>query len=347
MNDLVSFSGAIYEYDLIGTLKSLAFYTNGKLISKLAGKELNVHAKKVNGKAPACGTWHYYNVRNYVDWYHRAGDNPYRYNFTQYVGTTVEWYYVQCNDMGAGFEGTMMAQKYLTHGTTRGSDYNTADGYYEEQIDNSAITGTKAGCVYEKMKDDNILKRYLEKFDGEFPTAHLRLEQRDLDDNVRARTSPPENYWITITLNNDGSSSSFNNRPVLSTAKTIIHEVIHAEMFRKLLSLANNNGAIDANDLRNKLAAGDYPGIFDYYTRYGVNGFQHPQMATHYRETIAGALKEFDNSQHSWQFYMDLAWEGLDHSNVPAWTALSSDERSRIKKVISDFVNSGSKTCSQ
>lgn len=40
----------------------------------------------------------------------------------------------------------------------------------------------------------------------------------------------------------------------------------------------------------NKLSSGDYPGIFDYNSRYGVNGVQHQQMASHYITTISNLL---------------------------------------------------------
>ncbi len=43
-------------------------------------------------------------------------------------------------------------------------------------------------------------------------------------------------------------------------------------------------------------------------------------MTQHYRQTIAGVLREFDNNQHSNQFYLDLAWEGLIKSSIYSWT---------------------------
>lgn len=62
-------------------------------------------------------------------------------------------------------------------------------------------------------------------------------------------------------------------------------------------------------------------------------------MATHYRQTIADILKEFDNSQHSDQFYLDIAWEGLKYPNIYTWSSQSQQEKDRINKVISDFIN--------
>jgi hypothetical protein len=69
-----------------------------------------------------------------------------------------------------------------------------------------------------------------------------------LSNNVNARTIPPVDFIIEIQINSNNL-----NRPDLSIARTFIHETIHAEMFRKLLSLASSNGQIDVQMLRNYL----------------------------------------------------------------------------------------------
>jgi hypothetical protein len=157
----------------------------------------------------------------------------------------------------------------------------------------------------------------IKKFDGEFPVSHLKFEiDNSMSSNTKkAYTRPPESYVTDIVLNgNPVKDASYQKRPNLLVAKTIIHEVIHAEIFRKILSLASDNGQIDTTVLNNMLQNGDYPGILDYYTRFGANGFQHQQMAAHYRETIGRMLQEFDTGsvvaewQEPDQFYMDLAW---------------------------------------
>lgn len=70
-------------------------------------------------------------------------------------------------------------------------------------------------------------------------------------------------------------------------------------------------------------------------------------MATHYREVIADALQEFDDFSHNRDFYMDIAWEGLRYSNIPAWNNLSREEKDRINAVISNFIsNNKNENCS-
>ncbi|AMC11410.1 hypothetical protein Lupro_09110 [Lutibacter profundi] len=210
----------------------------------------------------------------------------------------------------------------------------------------------KADCVYQKLKSNSTgFKNAIKKFDGEFPVSHLNFIMEDLG-NTRAQTQAPDNYInttsadyiITIALNNNSNIHGVKYRPNLMTAKTIVHEVIHAEMYRKLLSLANQGHlsftgwTIQQQKDYMISIKNNFPGIYDYYRRY--KNWQHQQMATHYRQTIANILKEFDNSLNTDQFYMDLAWEGLDKTSIVGWQdGVSENDKIRILKVISDYIN--------
>lgn len=214
---------------------------------------------------------------------------------------------------------------------------------FDEQIINELTD--KAKCVYDKLTESSTdFKNAIKKFDGEFPVSHLNLIMEDLG-NTRGETRAPNgagsspDYVITIAINSNSNIHRIGYRPNLMTAKTIAHEVIHAEMFRKLLSVLDNGGNIAGVTRQNVLDAldGDFPGMYDYYRRH--KNWQHQQMATHYRETIADVLKSFDNNQHSNQFYMDLAWEGLKYSNISTWSSQSQQEKDRINKVINDYIN--------
>lgn len=66
-------------------------------------------------------------------------------------------------------------------------------------------------------------------------------------------------------------------------------------------------------------------------------------MAAHYIEVISDIVSEFDNNNHSRQFYEDIAWEGLHKTS--SWNSLNSNERSRILKNIENLKNSGNKIC--
>jgi len=146
----------------------------------------------------------------------------------------------------------------------------------------------KADCVYKRLTETGLMKRYLQNFDGDFPVSHLKYElNTKLFDNENGRTDPKPSdlgvYWMKIMINRN----TLADRPTLGLAKTFIHETIHAEMYRKIISVAVNS-TINPND---------FPGLFDYYSRF-INGptSQHNLMAQHYIDIMASALKEFDPS---------------------------------------------------
>jgi hypothetical protein len=210
---------------------------------------------------------------------------------------------------------------------------------FDEQIflDDDFSDNTCLKSVYNDMGKASTFKSYLENFEAEFSVAHLRFSSSTtLAADTNAETSAPQNYLITITFNENNL-----NRPRLSVARTMIHEMIHAEIFRKLLSVAQHPSIqLDQNQLiqlRN-----DYPGLYDYYMRWKWNipqgqspsSAQHEAMAQHYRGIIKQALEEFDNSQTD-EIYEALAWTGLQ--NTVAWNSLSQTERDNINQNVTTF----------
>ncbi|WP_298489448.1 hypothetical protein [uncultured Maribacter sp.] len=198
--------------------------------------------------------------------------------------------------------------------------------------------------VYTGMGKASIFANYLNNFDGDMSVANLKLtSSTTLDANTNAETSAPQNYLITITFNENNL-----NRPILSIARTFIHEMIHAETFRKLLSVAQHSSIqLDQNQLIQLRS--DYPGLYDYYMRWKWNvpqgqspsSAQHEAMAQHYRDIIKQALKEFDNSQTD-EIYEALAWTGLQ--NTVAWNNLTQTKRDSISQTITDF-NTNNPNC--
>ena len=173
-------------------------------------------------------------------------------------------------------------------------------------------------------------------------------------------TSPNSpDFVITVRLNNNDTNSGVDKRPNLLIAKTIAHEVIHAEMYRKLLSILDSGGSfygVTRQDVLDALSNGDFPGMYDYFRRH--KNWQHQQMATHYRESLARILQEYNsgvvvpNNQQPSQFYMDLSWEGLIYENgsnaIYTWTNLPEEEKERIEGVIADYVTDNlNETCTE
>ena len=196
----------------------------------------------------------------------------------------------------------------------------------------------KLNCVFEKVKNTKGMNYYLKNFDNKFSTTNLIFDaSTSVSSNAYANTTPPINNNIKITFNTNAL-----NRPILDIARTFMHETIHAEIFRKLLSLAPNNGQIDVQLLNTMLTQHNYPGLYDYYTRFGINGMQHEQMAAHYREIIVNFLKEIDPSLSEEQ-YKAMAWVGLQDTTT--WDELSDSEKLNIENTYLNWYNNANQNC--
>jgi|GEM_PF-1454111 len=184
--------------------------------------------------------------------------------------------------------------------------------------------------IYDNMVANSPLaSNYLKNFDSNMSVSDLMFAGDDtMSSDTNAQTSPPVDKLIKITFNTNNL-----NRPKLSIARTFIHELIHAEIFRKLLSISNHSSInLTNNDLN--LIKENFPGIFDYYVRFKFNvpagqilaDPQHQMMAQHYRTIISNAIKEFDQYQHPQNIYDSLAWVGLmGEGNINMQTGLTSN----------------------
>ena len=212
------------------------------------------------------------------------------------------------------------------------------------------LTG-KANCVYRKLEDNSILKKTLEKFVGEKTPVHLviNLEPnlRDSKGNlVNGLTNYGSSFYITITLNAEQS----NNRPSLDVARTILHEAIHAEIYRKI----KTTSGLHLNSLGQWVlgdgAEANFPTLFDYYERH--NDPQHEYMADYYRTAMVTGLKEYARSTgqiYPDQLYKDLAWNGL--RDTYAWANMYADynftlkEQQRIVDAVNNFLKDKTNEC--
>ncbi|QTE21314.1 hypothetical protein [Polaribacter cellanae] len=233
-----------------------------------------------------------------------------------------------------------------------GSGANTTVNW-ENSIINK-LTG-KALCVYKKLEDNNLLKKTLQRFKGKTPNNLIwnqesNLTIRDKNGNnvlVNGYTKYGESYNITILLNTEQSI----NRPSLAVARTILHEAIHADIYRKI---KENGGLIFSNNLWTiNGSRANFPSLFDAYNEDTKNPY-HNYMAKYYREALELGLKEYAKSigeTHTNKFYEDMAWAGL--LDTKAWSKQYADptyankEKNRIKKVIENYRNSGNNECSK
>ena len=189
---------------------------------------------------------------------------------------------------------------------------------------NSCVSG-----VWNKFKQNNIAFNLVKKFLDESPKAiDLCMDIKSSFESGK-ETLGGRTYRKDGNVQIDFNWSRLKVYPELITAQTMIHEIIHAEMLRKIESVG---GSININD---------FPGIFDYYSRYvpikGENGNthypdgtpQHNLMANHYIKTMAEALMEYDGSTGLLESYEAMAWLGLEKTDI--WNSLTTDVKNEIK----------------
>ena len=211
-------------------------------------------------------------------------------------------------------------------------------------IKDTTFVDSKADCIFEKMRMQSPdFKKSIQKFDGDFPVAHLKFSLAALD-GLNGEAIPPKNYVIGINID----KSSLDNRPNLDIARTFAHEVIHAEIYRKLLSLAQQGRLIDkemdSSEKNTKYVESmrdNFPGLFDYYAVRQITSGEEI-LAAHYRSAIISILKQFDPNQPE-ELYEALSWGGL--RGTVSWKALDEKKKSNLNAKVSNFLKKGGEEC--
>ncbi|WP_281322763.1 hypothetical protein [Flavobacterium aestivum] len=204
----------------------------------------------------------------------------------------------------------------------------------------NALTG-KAKCLNDLLNKNgnSFVQNLLANFAGksEFDIKIVSTDKvTNLDKNgilreINGKTIHlPGSTSMTIEI----STSKANEHASLDVARTILHEYIHADIFRKLNTASTEIGNRSA----------------DFKETYAKYENQHGAMAVLYLSSMKEALKEFhkyvltdDYNKYtayfgeapSDAFYEALAWGGLRDSDVKAWTDLSAEKKAEIEKLAS------------
>ena len=206
--------------------------------------------------------------------------------------------------------------------------------------------------TYSKLGGGVTFQNFLQKFDNKFSIVDLKLTVGNSTKNPEASawTFEPVNRSIEIRFNPTKLGT-----PQLNIARTFIHEMIHAEIYRQLLSVAGTPNIPWSADFINSVKD-DFPVLADYYTRFVYNvpagqqpsSAQHELMADHYRDIIIQAMKEFDPTQSD-ETYTALSWIGLmgsgkidDVTGLPplptvAWKNISQAQRKQLLNIFYNF----------
>lgn len=198
-----------------------------------------------------------------------------------------------------------------------------------------------AYCAYKALKNTNgnLFRKTIGSFITD-PKYDLRFEVGECKTSDDACTDGKKTSSgrITITIEDRNMRS-------LEAAATILHEGIHAELFRFVQEA--HNGNVDPNDRKR---------LFDLYYFYNNNSrtdpsfldanAQHAYMAENYVRPIAQAIRQLDGNKYPLSHYMGFGWDGLrgyDYKGL--LTDAQDDENIRLKKIANDNTTFDPKNC--
>ena len=181
----------------------------------------------------------------------------------------------------------------------------------------------KVMCALLKLMQNNFYKKTLNNFIGANKPIDLTFKLEALPPIAgfkRYGAAAPEPFnWkstnvdIIVDINNLGDLSG------IQTATVLLHEGIHAEIWRKLLTI---HGAV-------YLSGKNFPEMFKLYQDYKLkDGFSHEFMANYYIDAMATTLKAYDNSKFDITYYKALSWDGLEETD--SYNKLSLTQKADI-----------------
>lgn len=174
---------------------------------------------------------------------------------------------------------------------------------FEEQIINE-LTG-KEKCAYDKLKELSLFKSTIKKFENsDVYNLILKSWTKDACNNGSEDGCTDANDLI------NGNITIYIQNPLrgtLDVAASILHEGIHAEIFKYV------------DEYKKGLDSNDRPNLLNHYFQYKAQNdntlltstAQHQHMADKYVKPIAQALRKLDNNKYPLNDYMGLAWDGL------------------------------------
>ncbi|MBN2597187.1 MAG: hypothetical protein JXR82_10430, partial [Marinifilaceae bacterium] len=194
-------------------------------------------------------------------------------------------------------------------------------------VEDDSWKGTKADCIYDKIKNEtsvlqNLLKEFMpsdSKFTLVFDIGYIPMDMSTgIPRQVNGKT-----YGTRSTNNQYADPFYYNiiqiriNENILAKSNllmcnTILHEIIHAEIYKTVEESTKENGKVNPTILSES-----YPDLINDYQR--INNFgeaQHIYMINQMHEKMVSILKWFDKSNHTQKEYEALAWLGLDKNTI-------------------------------
>lgn len=224
----------------------------------------------------------------------------------------------------------------------------------DDKIDDNGLNG-KAECLNNHLdkKGNSFVKNILKKFQGN-SEFDIKIVSKDKVFPKNITTSNGINGKTIYVkgsslINIEISTSKLSNMPALAAARTLIHEYIHADMYRKLHTKYPTEGDLDFKKTYLQFKKGNFKATP-----------QHNSMADLYVHSMRDALKSFhkkvlvgdynyltNNGTNPLpdSFYEALAWQGLKDDNVKAYANLTNAKKTELTNALNAHYHSTTKNC--
>ena len=220
--------------------------------------------------------------------------------------------------------------------------------------------------IWNAMKELNVGYETLKNYIGDNPVAQLCFDMQNLNDENGDgpngyNSQDWQNLSSTIVLNSENL-----NRSKLDIARTLLHEMIHSELFGMVVQAGRYEDLLQFAE--NYEGEDPFQELWEYYDQYGSYiadenpGWQHEFMADYYIQYIASGLEKlapFLMSEASYEywtgvdfcpsqdlqnceewnwndFYTAMAWAGLKETDE--WNTLSDETKLKFSKYVSEFL---------
>lgn len=366
------FDGMKTTLNMFGQVNQIEVYKKGEIVSKRINEEALTTDEIVLRKEPAVlpecdsssfyfnakdcaesggsgsGGWIIEATDHYTDWFKKDADGNiviegerYFYTSTRYDGRTYRWVY-----QPGGYD--YYINTYIPDGDPHDRNYPHYDG---ARIIDDKLTG-KEKCLHDLMElEGNLyIQKLLKNFEGN-SEFDIEIESKDkiisirTGNEINGSTRSPIDGVINILISTDKANSN----KALEVARTILHEYVHADMFRKLNTKYSSNGDLEFKTTYEAFESGNFEATP-----------QHNTIADLYIGEMTKALKDFHQNalvgDYNYLsnnglnpipdlFYEALAWQGLKDDGVEAYTSKSDTEKQALQEALEQYYHSTTSNC--